>query len=426
MKNIVVIGSGFAGLSAASFLANKGFKIELLEASPKPGGRAYSFVDNETGVAIDNGQHILMGCYNESLNFFKLIGAEKKLIKQSHLSINFVKKNFELCPLLASNSLYPFNLIIAVLKYSAISFHEKLLLIKFFAKIYLYSDKDLKGLTVLQWLLIEKQSANLIQSFWEILAVSSLNTDIKKASAKIFAEVLKKIFFSGNDASVIILPTLGLSETYCDDALRFIGEKKGSVSFSEAVITLNVQDNVIKEIITTKRIISDFDYAISAIPLYALKKIVTEKIFLPNLKFDYSSILTAHLFLKENKFIDTFYGLIDSPVQWIFNKGTHLTVVISNADKFMDILQEEIIELILNELKEYILLERNEIDTYKIIKEKRAAFIPSNDILDKRSSSYTPFKNLFLAGDWTDTGLPATIESAVKSGRLAADTILKL
>jgi hydroxysqualene dehydroxylase len=426
MKNIVVIGSGFAGLSAASFLADKGFKIELLETSPKPGGRAYSFVDNETGVAIDNGQHILMGCYNESLNFFKLIGAEKKFFKQSHLSINFVKKNFDLCPLLGSSSFYPFNLLIAVLNYSAISFYEKLLFIKFFAKIYLYTDRDLKGLTVLEWLLIEKQSANLIKSFWEILAVSALNTDIKKASAKIFAAVIKKIFFNGNEATKIILPSVGLTETYCDDALRFIGDKKGSASFSEAVIALNVQDNVIKEIITTKRIISDFEYVISAIPLHALKKVVTENNFLLGLEFDYSSILTAHLFLKENRFIDTFYGLIDSPVQWIFNKGTHLTVVISNADKFMDVLQEEIIEMILNELKKYILLERSEISTYKIIKEKRAAFVPSNDILDKRPSSFTPFKNLFLAGDWTNTGLPATIESAVKSGRIAADTILNL
>lgn len=426
MKKIVVIGGGFAGLSAASFLSNAGFKIELLEASPKPGGRAYSFLDNETGAVIDNGQHILMGCYSETLKFFKLIGAEGKLSKQSHLSLNFVKENFELCPLTGSGSFYPFNLLSAVLNYSAISFYEKLLFIKFFAKIYLYTDKDLKKLTVLEWLLIEKQTANLIKSFWEILAVSALNTDIKKASADIFAAVLKKIFFMGNDSSVIILPSLGLTETYCDDALRFISDKEGSVSFSEPVIALKVQDDSVKEIVTTRRVISDFDCVISAIPLYAFKKIVTGNNFLSGFKLKYSSILTAHLFLKENRFVNTFYGLIDSPVQWVFNKGTHLTVVISNADKFMNISQEEIIELILNELKKYILLERNEISIYKIIKEKRAAFIPSNDILDKRPSVYSPFKNFFLAGDWTDTGLPATIESAVKSGRLAAEAVRNL
>jgi uncharacterized protein with NAD-binding domain and iron-sulfur cluster len=128
----------------------------------------------------------------------------------------------------------------------------------------------------------------------------------------------------------------------------------------------------------------------------------------------------------KNRFMNTFYGLIDSPVQWVFNKGTHLTVVISNADKFMDLSQEEVIDLVLNELKKYILLERSEISTYKIIKEKRAAFVPSNEILDKRPSAHTPFRNLFLAGDWTDTGLPATIESAVKSGRIAANIVLDI
>ena len=426
MKKIVVIGGGFAGLSAASFLSNTGFKIELLEASPKLGGRAYSFVDNETDAVIDNGQHILMGCYKETLKFFKLIGAEKKLSKQSHLSLNIVKENFELCPLTVSGILYPFNLISAVINYSAFSSYEKLLFIKFFAKMYLYTNKDLKKMTVIEWLLKEKQTVNLIKSFWEILALAALNTNIKKASANIFATVLKEIFFRGNNASVIIFPSLGLTETYCDDALRFIEDKGGRISFSEPVIKLNAQDNVIKEIVTTKKVISDFDYIITAIPLFALKKIVTEKNFLPGLEFDYSSILTAHLFLKENRFANTFYGLIDSPVQWVFNKGTHLTVVISNADKFMNVSQEEIIELILNELKKYIHLERSEISTYKIIKEKRAAFIPSNDILDKRPSAYTPFKNFFLAGDWTDTGLPATIESAVKSGTLASEAARNL
>jgi squalene-associated FAD-dependent desaturase len=423
MKKIVVIGGGFAGLSSASFLSNSGFKVELLEASPKLGGRAYSFVDNETAAVIDNGQHILMGCYYETLNFLKLIGSEEKLSKQSYLSVNFVKQNFELCPLLVSSAFFPFNLLSAVFNYSAVSFYEKLLFIKFFTKIYLYADKDLKKLTVFEWLIKENQTSNLIKSFWEILAVSALNTDIKKASANLFASVLKRIFFRGNAASVIILPSLGLSETYCDNALSFINGNNGNISLSESVIKLTFQENVIKEIITSKRVISDFDYVISALPLYALKKIISENNFLPDLDLDYSSILTVHLFLKENRFENTFYGLIDSSVQWVFNKGSHLTVVISNADKFIDASNEEIINLILSELKKYILLESSDLTKYRIIKEKRAGFVPSNNILDKRPSAYTPYKNFFLAGDWTATGLPATIESAVKSGRIAAEAV---
>jgi protoporphyrinogen oxidase len=162
---------------------------------------------------------------------------------------------------------------------------------------------------------------------------------------------------------------------------------------------------------------------ISTLPLYALKKVINGNNFLPDFELEYSSILTAHLFLKENRFEDTFYGLIDSPVQWVFNKGSHLTVVISNADKFIDASNEEIINLILSELKKYILLESSDLTKYRIIKEKRAGFVPSNNILDKRPSVYTPYKNFFLAGDWTNTGLPATIESAVKSGKIAAEAV---
>jgi len=426
MKKIVVIGGGFAGLSSASFLSDSGFKVELLEASPKLGGRAYSFVDNENAAVIDNGQHILMGCYYETLNFLRLIGSEGKLSKQSHLSVNFVKQHFELCPLHVTGSLYPFNLISAVLNYSAVSFYEKLLFIKFFTKIYLYSEKDLKKLTVLEWLSLENQTANLIKSFWEILAVSALNTDIKKASAHIFASVLKKIFFRGNDASTIILPSMGLSETYCDHALSFINRNNGIISLSESVTKLTFHDHLIKEIITSKRVITDFDYVISALPLSPLKKIINGYNFLTGFDLEYSSILSVHLFLKENKFKDTFYGLIDSPVHWVFNKGSHLTIVISNADIFIDSSKEEIISLILSELKKYILLESSDLKSYRIIKEKRAGFIPSNNILDKRPSAYTPYKNFFLAGDWTATGLPATIESAVQSGRTAANIVLDL
>ena len=426
MKKIVVIGGGFAGLSSASFLSDSRLKIELMEASPKLGGRAYSFVDNETGAVIDNGQHILMGCYKETLKFLNLIGAGKNINRQSYLSLYFVKENFELCPLTASTLFYPFNLLSALIKYSAISPCEKLLFMKFFVKIFLYADKDLKKMTVMDWLVRENQTKNLIKSFWEILAVAALNTDIKKASAYIFATVLKEIFFKGNDSSVIVLPALGLTELYCDDAERFIVNKGGNISLSEPVVKLNYHNDIIKEIVTTKRVISGFDHVISALPLYALKKIIIDKTFLSGLEFDYSSILTVHLFLKENKFQDTFYGLLGSPVQWIFNKASHLTVVISNADKYIENSKDDVIDLILNELKKYILLERSEIRTYKIIKEKRASFIPSNNIIDKRPSAITPFKNFFLAGDWTNTGLPATIESAVKSGRIAAGAIQNL
>ena len=424
MKKTVVIGSGFAGLTAASYLSNNNHKVQILESAPKPGGRAYSFEDKETGAVIDNGQHILMGCYKETLKFLKLTGADKNLFRQDSLSIKFIKENFEISEINASRLFYPLNLISAFLNYSAVSLTEKLLFIKFFLKLYLYSDKELKKLTVKEWLKKEKQTDNLIRSFWEILAIGALNADINKVSAKIFADILKEIFFRGNKAASIILPSSGLSDAYCCDAVKYIESREGVISFSEQVTGLVINDNRVVEIITPGRVIKDFDFVISTIPLYALKKILHSNDFLDNISLDYSSILSIHLFLKKNRFDNTFYGLIGSPVQWIFNKGTHLTIVISNADAYIDTSKEEIFEMVLQELKKYILLDKSEVESYRVIKEKRATFIPKNEILDKRPGTISPFKNLFLAGDWVNTGLPATIEGAVKSGVLAVEAVM--
>ena len=425
MKKTVVIGSGFAGLTAASYLADNNHNVELLESTPKPGGRSYSFEDKETGVLIDNGQHILMGCYKETLEFLKMIGADKNLTRQDNLSLTFLKENFETCKLKAPPLFYPLNLLIAIFSYSAVSFHEKLVFLKFFGKLYFYSDNELKNLTVMEWLRKENQTDNLIKSFWEILAIGALNADINKVSAKLFADILKEIFLSGNKAATIILPSLGLTETYCCNAIKYIESRNGVMSFSEQVTDLGINNGRVVEIITSQRVIKDFDYVISAVPLYSLKQILKSNYFLNGFIPDYSSILSIHLFLKKNSYDNTFYGLIGSPVQWIFNKGTHLTIVISNADAHIDKSKEEIMEMVLTELKKYILLDKSEIESFRIIKEKRATFIPSNEILDKRPGTITPYKNFFLAGDWINTGLPATIEGGVKSGKLAAENILR-
>jgi len=424
MKKTVVIGSGFSGLTAASYLSNNNHSVRLLESSPKPGGRAYSFADKETGIVIDNGQHILMGCYKETLAFLKLIGADNNLIRQKTLSLNFIKENFEINGLCASGLFYPLNLVSAFLNYSAVTFYEKMMLFKLFGKLYVYPDRELGKLSVMEWLKKEKQTDNIIRSFWEILVIGALNADINKVSAKMFADILKEIFFHGNYAASIILPSLGLTDTYCCNALKYIENNNGEIFFSEKVTELVIRGNRVSEIITSERVIKNFDYVISSVPLYSLENILKDNFFLSDLSIDYSSILSIHLFLKKNRFENTFYGLIGSPVQWVFNKGTHLTVVISNADSYIETSKDDIYEMVLKELKKYILLDKSEVITFRVIKEKRATFIPTNDVLNKRPYSGTPYENFFLAGDWLNTGLPATIEGAVKSGKLAAQAIM--
>ena len=424
-KKCIVIGGGFAGLSAAAFLSSNGYIVQLLEASPKLGGRAYSYLDNKTNTVLDNGQHILMGCYKETLNFLKLIGADKNLLYQDKLEINFVKENYNLVPLKSAPLFYPLNLLFGMLKFKAISFAHRLKLLKVILKLPFYSTKRLSRMTVQDWLVKEGQDEQVMEAFWKILAIGALNTNIKNASAKMFVDILKEIFLNGNFAATIILPKYGLSETYCNPAKSFIERNGGSINLSAQVTELIYSGTIIEKVVTREKVYDDFDFVISAIPHYTLEKIIANESIIKNPGLSYSSILNIHIWLRENHLTKNFYGLIGSPVHWIFNKGTHLNLVISDADDLIKKDDEELFEIVCSELKSFVNLDKDMITGCKVIKEKRATFIPSNDIINKRPSQQTAIKNLILAGDWVDTGLPATIESAVKSGRQASELIIK-
>jgi protoporphyrinogen oxidase len=268
------------------------------------------------------------------------------------------------------------------------------------------------------------QNKNIITSFWEILCAGALNTNLEKASALVFYEVLMQIFFKGNFASTIILPMFGLSKSFILPAEEFIRNNNGQIILSETVKEIRIINQKITEVKTDKNIFDNYDFVISAIPLLALEKIVPKEILKVDVEFDYSTILNVHIWLDENNFEEKFYGLLDSPLHWIFVKEKHINIVISDADYLADKSKQEILDFVTDELRHYTSIKKDDIVNYKVIKEKRATFIPDIDTLEKRPNNKTTINNLYLAGDWIDTGLPSTIESAVKSGRMAAEMIL--
>lgn len=426
MKKCLVIGGGFAGLSASVHLSNTGYNVELIEASPKLGGRAYSFIDKRTSTLIDNGQHIMMGCYKETLGFLSLIDASNKVEVQKKLFVNFIKPNFEHHHLKASSLPFPFDLQSAILSYSAISIWERLSVLRFFLRLPFFSQRDLSKMSVDDLLIKENQNENVKKAFWEILCVGAMNTNLNIASAKVFIDILKEIFLKGSYGSKIILPKIGLSEMFCEPAEQFIKKKGGRIFLSERVEAIEFEKNRAIEVRTDQRRITDFDFVVCAIPFYAAQKI------LPFLNFgdfnpQYSSILNVHVWLaeakNENRLGKNFYALIGSKLHWVFSHDSHLTCVMSDADYLMSLSDDEILNMITAELERYMNIKKNDIKDHFIIKEKRATFVPSNEILNNRPNTETEVKNLFLAGDWVNTGLPSTIESAVKSGRVVADAV---
>lgn len=426
MNKCIIIGGGIAGLTAASILSSKNIQVTLFEASPKLGGRTYSFFDKESGEMVDNGQHIMMGCYNYTLDFIKLIGAGSNFLYQKNLEINFVTDKRRNYVLKARTSIYPFNLLFAICRFDILSSSDKLKLIGLLFKLLIVSKNSLENLSVYEWLIKENQTENIIKSFWEILCVGALNTNLHKASAKLFYDILIEIFFNGNFASTIILPKYGLSESIIDPASDFIKKHHGKILLSEPVNELIVEKDKIVSVKTDSNNYNNFDFVITAIPHHSLRNIISMDSLNIDLEFSYSTIVNIHLWLKEKLIQEKFYGLINSPIHWIFNKGNHINIVISDANKYADISNEEMIEMTFKELEKYTDIKKDSLLRHKIIREKRATFIPQKEILLNRPDSKTKIKNLFLAGDWINTGLPATIEGAAKSGKLAADQILNI
>ncbi|MBA4406214.1 hypothetical protein C0389_02970 [bacterium] len=426
MNRVIVVGGGFAGLSTAVYLSENDFQVTLLEASPKLGGRAYSLSSKANNDIYDNGQHILMGCYEETLAFLNKIEALDKLNFQHSLSIPFVHPNGSVYKLNSPKYLYPFNLLIGIMNYKVLSFKERFKIIDFFLDLMCCASCDLKNKTVAEWLSCKKQSENSKKAFWEILVVGVMNTTIEKASAEMFSDVLKAIFLNGNTSAAILLPSVGLTQLYVEDSMRFINKRNGVIKLSEKVVSLETNKNEITKLVTNKNSYENFDYIVFTVPPYALERIFSEsnEHFEP-LKFHYSPIINVHFWLMQNSFKEKFYGLIDSKIHWVFNHGSHISLTSSAAEELVLLEDSEIKKLFSSELEKYFPIFHKEIVTDSIvIKEKRATFVPdiaSNHV--RNNFSYSTGK-MMIAGDWINTGLPATIESAVLSGKIAAGKVI--
>lgn len=426
MKKVFIIGGGLSGLSCGSYLSNAGYEVTITEASPKLGGRAYSFIDRNSSDTIDNGQHIMMGAYRNTLNFLNLISAEDTISIQSKLKVVFCDKNGVQHHLKSDSENYPINIIKALLSYSALTIKERLRVLDLFLDLVFIEETDLTDTTVKEWLEQEHQDENSIRALWEILAIGTLNSTINEASAAVFVNVLKKVFLDGNDSAKIILPKVGLSDMYCSQAEKFITGNNGSIHLSEKVLSVEEVDGSIN-IITSKGEYHGYDYLVSSLPLHAIGKIsgiLNNPAPLVDV-LKYSPIVSAHIWIKENNFSEEFYGLIDSRIHWLFNHGSYVTLVTSAAYELVKMSDEEIFNIICDEIsKNFAVFFHEIVLSYKIIKEKRATFIPTAESIKLRNRITTAYSNIILCGDWTEKMLPATIESAVLSGRKAASRIL--
>ncbi len=434
MKLVTIIGGGLAGLSSAIFLHKKGYNVQIYESSPKLGGRAYAFYDREKNLYFDNGQHILAGWYENTFEYLKIIGSYDKLDFQSNLEVNFYDTNKNSYNLKTYNLPAPFNLLVGLLNFQALSFSDKFSVFKIYK---IFTDKSLEQLgNVAELLRAIKQTPNLIKYFWEPFILAVFNARPENINCKIFIDILKN-GFSKKSFSNLVIPKVNLNELFIDDALTYFKRNNINITGKEKITRMVIENKKIKYALTESGNEVKSDYFVSSLPFFRFKDIFEindyNQYFKSVGELKPSSIISVHLFfendipndlLKNNSFGMT--GLIGTKVQWIFKRNSkHLSLVISASDfldEFTDESNETIYKNCLSELSK-CLKGFNDliIKDYKIIKEKRATFIPDNLSVDKRPNHKTQIQNFFIAGDWTNTGLPATIESAIKSSKIISN-----
>lgn len=432
---MVIIGGGFAGLAAGVELSDRGYSVELLERRNRLGGRAYSLIDSKTGDTIDNGQHLFMRCYRATVAFLEKIGCLDRLKFQDRLRVDFLDRENGFIAFECANFFPPLHILAGLFRMKGLTAGDKLRALKLGNAI--RSGNGNLRLTVSDWLARLNQSENINERFWNPFAIATLNESPDTASAKMLKVVLKEAFLGSRQDSCIGISSVGLSDLYTDGARSYIEARGGNLHISAQVAKLVIENGQVRavELKSGERI--EADYFISAVPHTAFLEIIPEEMrrkeFANLERLSSSPILSINLWFDRPVIDRAFVGLIGTKVQWLFNKdlivrdskaSNHLALIISAARGFVDMTKDELVDMALSELRDILPASRAaQLMHSQIVKEREATLAHTVESDSLRPGTRTSLPNLMIAGDWIDTGLPATIESAVLSGNAAADLI---
>src|SRR5271157_2834532 len=437
---VLIIGGGFSGLAAGVALAEEGCGVRLLEQKPHLGGRARSFLDPATGSVVDNGQHIIMGCYHSTLHFLSTIGTLDRIRFQQHLTVRFLDRNGRLTALQCPGLPSPWHVLLGVLRSGSLSFKHKLEVLRLGRSLRWARamDRGLEKLSVREWLTRLGQSESLQRNFWDLFCIAALNEDPSKANAGLFERVLQLALFSSPADSRIGIARVGLSDVYVDAATAYIRARGGRVECSRSVASLLVSERQCRGVRLLSGEEIEAERVLSAVPSFQLAGLLpgqllrSEPFFAPVISLRPAPIISINLWFDRPITKLDFVGLRGTTVQWLFNKGkilgsgeNYVSLVLSGAHRHIGRGKEELLAMALRELGDlFPEAQKAKLRRALVIKERFATFSPTWEAEQLRPKARTPVRGLYLAGDWTATGLPATIESAVQSGYTAAGAIL--
>jgi len=418
MPRVLVAGGGLAGLAAAAALHDVGYSVEIFESRPFLGGRATSYplnTESSTEV-IDNCQHVLIGACVNLLDLYKRLGVSDSV--RFFDEFYFLEPGGRLSTMRAGVLPAPAHFALSFLKMPFLNFGEKLAIGR--AMLALQREhrkrKDLDNITMLDWLQEHHQPPRAIERFWRQVLVSAINEELDRMAASHGFQVFQLGFLTGAAASRMGVPSVPLGELYSASALKH--------RTRATVDRIAIKDGRVTGVISNGEF-HPADAVVCAVPYERVNALLPES-QCDFTGWEHSPITGIHFWFDRPVTALPHATLLDRTIQWFFNKheGRYLQLVVSASRSLMNLSKQDVIALARKELEEFLPSVRGaQLVKAHVVKEARATFAAMPGLEARRPTAKTKIGGLYLAGDYTRTGWPATMEGAVRSGYLAAEAI---
>ena len=405
--SIHIIGAGLAGLSAAVALTQAGHAVTILESGPAAGGRCRSYFDRELGLRVDNGNHLLLSGNRAAFAYLDTIGARDTMAMPKEPLFPFIDlatgQRWDVRP---NAGWVPWWILSRGRRVPGTHLADYLAL------------RSLARMETDATVATSMSGGSLYNRLVEPLAIAALNTPPDVALARMLGSVMRETLMRGGSACIPAVPRESLSGSLIDPAVAWLRERGGEVAFGRRVASLRIEGDRVTGLETT-----DGAMPVERVVLAVPPWVATD--LLPDVAgpTEFQAILNIHFRVDAEPGPTGFIGLIGGTAEWVFVKRGHVSVTISAANRMVDRSADAIAAAVWPDVRTALNL-YDPMPVWRVVKERRATFAATADQEKLRPGARTRLANLVLAGDWTDTGLPATIEGAIRSGRTAADMLL--